>query len=303
MTDHPRQVLVFGAGGQVGRELVQGAVPAGFAVRGLTHADADIADADMVRDIMRRHRPDLIINCAAYTAVDKAETDIDRAFAVNEAGPRNLASVAVETGALLVHLSTDYVFDGRKSDAYTEDDLVAPTSVYGRSKEAGERAVRETAPRHLILRTAWVYAAHGSNFLRTMVRLASERDVIRVVADQHGTPTSATDLADAIRNLLPRLVETDAAYGTFHLTSGGRTTWHGFAKAIFECLAGQGKQVPKLEAVTSADYPTPAQRPAMSVLDCRKIAGAYGISPRPWQDAVVKTLDALLARDMERGWA
>jgi dTDP-4-dehydrorhamnose reductase len=198
MTDRLRTVLVFGAGGQVGRELIQRAAPRGFTLLGLTHAEADIADRAAVEAAVQRHRPAIIINTAAYTAVDKAEADRDRAFAVNEAGPRHLALAANDIGAALVHLSTDYVFDGRKTDAYVEDDPVAPTSVYGWSKAAGERGVRETIPRHLILRTAWVYATHGSNFLRTMVRLARERGVVRMIADQHGTPTSAADLVDAI---------------------------------------------------------------------------------------------------------
>jgi dTDP-4-dehydrorhamnose reductase len=301
MTDRLRSVLVFGAGGQVGRELMQRPAPRGFATLGLTHAQADIADRKAVEEAVRRHRPDIIVNAAAYTAVDKAESDLDRAFAVNEAGPRNLAAAAQDIGAVLVHLSTDYVFDGRKTDAYVEDDPVAPSSAYGRSKEAGERAVRETTPLHLILRTAWVYAAHGSNFLKTMVRLARERKLVRVVADQYGTPTSAADLADAIFAILPRLAEKDAALGTFHLTNAGRTTWNGFAQEIFAGLVRHGSPIPRLEAITTADYPTPARRPAMSVLDCKKIYGAYGIRLRPWQDGVAATLDALLAREMEGG--
>jgi dTDP-4-dehydrorhamnose reductase len=300
MTDRLRTVLVFGAGGQVGRELTQRPALPGFAIHGLTHADADIADREAIERAVQRYRPDIIVNAAAYTAVDKAETDPDRAFAVNEAGPRTLALAAKAIDAMLVHLSTDYVFDGCKTDAYVEDDPVAPVSAYGRSKETGERAVRETIPRHLILRTAWVYAAHGSNFLRTMVRLARERDMVRVVADQHGTPTSAADLADAIVAMLPQLGETNA-FGTFHLTNAGRTTWHGFAQTIFADLARRGSPVPRLEAITSAEYPTATRRPAMSVLDCRKIADAYGIRLRPWQEAAGATLDALLARDMERG--
>ena len=231
---------MFGAGGQVGRELIQRSPPAGIILHGLTHAEVDIADRVAVEAAVRRHRPNIIVNAAAYTAVDKAETERDRAFAVNETGPRNLASAASDSGAVLVHLSTDYVFDGGKTDPYVEDDRVAPTSIYGQSKEAGERAVRGATPRHLILRTAWVYAAHGANFLKTMLRLAREREVIRVVADQQGTPTSAADLADAILAVLPRLQE-NAAFGTFHLTNAGRTTWHGFAEAIFagRCPARQ----------------------------------------------------------------
>jgi dTDP-4-dehydrorhamnose reductase len=301
MSDQTRAVLVFGAHGQIGRELMQRSPAQRFALIGLTHADIDIADEKAVRDTVRRHRPDIVVNAAAYTAVDKAETDADLAFAVNEAGPRNLGSAADDMGTVVVHLSTDYVFDGRKTDPYVEDDPVAPVSTYGRSKEAGERALREATDRHVILRTSWVYASHGANFLRTMVRLASERDVIGVVADQHGTPTSAADLADAILALLPRLQNKNTAFGTFHLTNAGQTTWHGFAQAIFAGLSQRRSRVPHLRAITTADYPTPAARPAMSVLDCRKIASAYSIRLPPWQDAVSRTLNALVERETHRG--
>jgi dTDP-4-dehydrorhamnose reductase len=303
MTGRLRNVLVFGAGGQVGRELMQRPAPRGFAILGVTHGQADIADRKAVDEAVQLHRPDIIVNAAAYTAVGKAESELDRAFAVNEIGPRNIAAAAQDIGAVLVHLSTDYVFDGRKTEAYVEDDPVAPSSTYGRSKEAGEREVRKTISRHLILRTAWVYAAHGSNFLKTMVRLARERRVVRVIADQYGTPTSATDLADAILAILPRLTERDAARGTFHLTNAGWTTWNGFAQEIFMGLTRHGRPTPRLEAITTAEYPTPAQRPAMSVLNCQKIFGAYGIRLRPWEDAVKATLAALLALEVDGGLA
>jgi dTDP-4-dehydrorhamnose reductase len=301
MIDRLRNVLVFGAGGQVGRELMQRPAPRGFAILGLTHGQTDIADRKAVEEVVRQHRPDIIVNAAAYTAVDRAEIELDRAFAANETGPRNIAAAAQDVGAVLVHLSTDYVFDGRKTESYVEDDPVAPVSIYGQSKEAGEREVRKTISRHLILRTAWVYAAHGSNFLKTMVRLAGERTVVRVVADQYGTPTSAADLADAILAILPRLTERDAARGTFHLTNAGWTTWNGFAQEIFLGLTRHGRPTPRLEAITTADYPTPARRPAMSVLDCQKIFGAYGIRLRPWEDAVKATLAALLALEVDGG--
>jgi dTDP-4-dehydrorhamnose reductase len=298
-----RNVLVFGAGGQVGRELMQRPTPQGLAILGLTRAQADIADHKAVEEAVQQHQPDIIVNAAAYTAVDKAESELDRAFAVNQTGPRNIAAAAQDIGAVLVHLSTDYVFDGRKTKAYVEDDPVAPVSVYGQSKAAGEREVRKTISRHLILRTAWVYAAHGSNFLKTMVRLARERKVVRVVADQYGAPTSAADLADAILTILPRLTERDAARGTFHLTNAGWTTWNGFAREIFIGLTQSGHPAPRLEAITSTDYPAPAQRPVMSVLDCQKILGAYGIRLRLWQDAVKATLAALLAFEVDGGLA
>jgi dTDP-4-dehydrorhamnose reductase len=301
MSGDLRTILVFGAGGQVGRELMRRPTPPGFAVIGLAHREADIADGENIARVVRQHRPDVIVNAAAYTAVDKAESDIAAAAAANEVGPRHLAAAAQAAGAVLVHLSTDYVFDGTKADAYVEDDPVAPVSVYGRSKEAGERAVRETMPRHLVLRTAWVYAAHGHNFLRTMVRLARERDLVRVVADQHGTPTSAADIADAIFAIVAKLDEAAAPFGTFHLTNSGRTTWHGFAQAIFAGLDRKGHRLPRLEAITAAEYPTPARRPAMSVLDCGKIERSYGIRLRAWETAVADVLEAQLAAEMERG--
>lgn len=297
-----RKLLVFGAGGQVGRELTLGQTPAGVQVDGVNHDDADITDAGAVSRAVLRYTPDVIVNAAAYTAVDKAESDPDRAFAVNENGPRILARAARDAGAVLIHLSTDYVFDGRKSQPYLEDDAVAPASVYGRSKAAGEQAVREACPRHLILRTAWVYAAHGQNFLRTMLRLARERDLVRVVADQHGTPTAAADIAQAIFALAPKLGG-DAEFGTFHLTNSGRTTWHGFAEAIFADLKERGLPAPRVEAITTAEYPTPATRPAMSVLDGSKLERSYGLRLRPWQTALRDTVDALLAAEMERSSA
>jgi dTDP-4-dehydrorhamnose reductase len=303
MTGRLRTVLVFGAGGQVGRELMRRPAPQGFSIFGLTHAESDISDRKMIDEAVQRHSPDIIVNAAAYTAVDKAEVDVDRAFAVNELGARNLASAAQSIGAVLVHLSTNYVFDGRKTEAYVEDDPVAPSNTYGHSKEAGERHIRETTPRHLILRTAWVYSTHGSNFLKTMVRLAREREVVRVVSDQHGTPTSATDLTDAILAIFSRLSETIASFGTFHLTNAGRTTWDGFAREVFTNLAQRGDPVAQLEAIGTADYPTVAKRPAMSVLNCQKISSAYGIRLRPWQTGIAATLNTLLASELEGGRA
>jgi dTDP-4-dehydrorhamnose reductase len=301
--DRVNPILVFGAGGQVGRELMRAAVPRGLALLGLHQAEADISDREAVLRAVRQHRPAIIINAAAYTAVDKAESDSARAFAVNEVGPRNLAMAANEIGAILVHFSTDYVFDGIKTTAYHEDDPVGPIGIYARSKEAGERAVRESTPRHLILRTAWVYAAHGHNFLRTMLRLAGERDVVRVVADQHGTPTAAADLAKAVLALLPKLALADASFGTFHLTNAGRTTWHGFAQAIFARLAHRGCRTPRVEAIMTVDYPTPARRPEMAVLDCGKIARVYAIHLRAWEEALGETFEQLMAAELQRGEA
>jgi dTDP-4-dehydrorhamnose reductase len=289
-----QSILVFGAAGQVGHELRQRAAPHGVRLVGLTHAEVDITEAAAVSRAVERHRPAVIVNAAAYTAVDKAESDAQSAFAVNAEGPRILASAAREVGASIIQLSTDYVFDGAKPSPYLEDDAVGPVSAYGRSKEAGERAVRAAIERHVILRTAWIYAAHGHNFMRTMLRLCAERDVVRVVADQHGTPTAAADIADAVLSVTVRIMRDKPAFGTFHLTNSGRTTWYGFASRIFATIAARGRKVPRLEAITTAEYPTPARRPAMSVLDCGKIAGAYGIRLRSWEGALEEVLSPLL---------
>jgi dTDP-4-dehydrorhamnose reductase len=298
MSSAGNSILLFGAAGQVGNALRQRPAPPGFRLIGLTRAEVDITDRAAVLHAVERHRPAVIVNAAAYTAVDKAETDTQTAFAVNAEGARSLASAAREAGASIIQLSTDYVFDGAKASPYREDDAVGPMSAYGRSKEAGERAVRAANPRHVILRTAWVYAAHGNNFMNTMLRLGAERDVVRVVADQHGTPTAADDIADAVLCVAVRLTQPEPAFGTFHLTNSGRTTWYGFASRIFAAMAARGGRVPRLEAITTAEYPTPARRPAMSVLDCGKLAGTYGIRLRAWEEALDQVLSPLLGNRM-----
>lgn len=284
-------ILVFGAGGQVGHELVSRARD-GTPVIGLTHAEADICDANVVSSVVGRHRPAAIVNAAGYTAVDKAESDVARAFAVNEMGCRNLAHAATLNNSILVHLSTDYVFDGSKREPYVEDDPTGPLNAYGRSKEAGERAVRAECERHVIVRTAWVYSAHGVNFVKTMLRLAAGRDVVRVVDDQLGSPTSAPDISQAIFSIIAMLGDDKGAFGTFHLTNSGSTTWHGFAARIFGALAVRGGHVPRLERITSADYPAPAPRPKYSVLNCGRMKQAYGIALRPWENALDDVLSA-----------
>lgn len=300
MIDSSRPVLVFGAGGQVGQELVRQSSAEQFPVVGLKRAEADICDRSAVAGAVDRYRPAAVVNAAAYTAVDKAEGDERRAFAVNAEGAGNLARAAAAFGAPLIHISTDYVFDGRKDGPYRESDPVAPLGAYGRSKEAGERAVRAETPQHVILRTAWIYASHGHNFVRTMLRLAAERDIVRVVSDQHGTPTSAADLAQAIHRVIQRCLEDGAAFGTFHATNSGHTTWHGLAARIFCKLSARGGRAPRLEAIPTATYPTPAQRPGNSVLDCSHLKQTYGIVLRPWEAALDETLDQMLTGMAER---
>jgi dTDP-4-dehydrorhamnose reductase len=246
---------------------------------------------------MQRERPDMVINAAAYTAVDRAESEPDAAWAANCTGPARLAAACREAAIPLIHISTDYVFDGSKAGTYREDDPVNPLGVYGRSKEAGDRAIREALAEHVILRTAWVYSAHGHNFVKTMLRLAGERPVLRVVADQTGSPTSAADIAAAIAGVVRRLAAGGAQWGTYHFVGAGAVTWHGFAEAIFGLAAPWRGPPPRVEAITTADYPTPARRPANSVLDCRYIGEAFGITPRPWREALADVIRELYGSD------
>ena len=281
------KLLVLGAGGQVGRELARAALPAGMRLVAFDRAALDVTDAEAVAAAVARERPDVVINAAAYTAVDRAESEPAAAAAANAAAPGHIAAACAAAGAALIHYSTDYVFDGTKPGAYVEDDPVNPLGVYGRTKAAGERAVRAALERHVILRTSWVYAAHGRNFVRTMLRLADERGEVRVVADQHGAPTAAADIAAAT----VRIAAQGGPWGTFHFANAGETTWHGFAAAIF-ALAGK---TPRLSAIATAEFPTAATRPANSRLDCAKLAAAYGIVARPWQEALAPVVAELTA--------
>jgi dTDP-4-dehydrorhamnose reductase len=280
------KLLVLGARGQVGRELCRLGWPAGYTVAGFDRDRVDITERDAVIAAVARNRADIVINAAAYTAVDRAESEPEAAWAGNCTGPGYLAAACAEAGIPLVHISTDYVFDGTKRSPYREDDPVAPLGVYGQSKEAGDRAVREALHEHVILRTAWVYSAHGHNFMKTMLRLASERPSLRVVADQTGSPTSAADIAAAIAAVVRQVAAGNRRWGTYNFAGDGAVTWHGFAEAIFELAAPWRGAPPRVEAITTADYPTPVHRPANSVLDCTKIGEAFGIRPRPWREAL-----------------
>jgi dTDP-4-dehydrorhamnose reductase len=287
---------VFGAGGQVGHEVRRAAWPASVELVPLDRQAADITKAAGVGAVIARERPDLVINLAAYTAVDRAESEPALAWAVNCAGAAHIAAACGDDTIPLIHLSTDYVFDGRKNEPYREADAVNPLNVYGRSKEAGERAIRAAAPHHVILRTAWVYGTHGANFVKTMLRLAAERPVLRVVADQRGCPTAAADIAAALLAITRQIERGGTQWGTFHFASAGRTSWHGFAKEIvdlaWELGAWPSASRPRIEPISSDRYPTAAQRPMNSILDCRKIE-AFGISVPPWQSglpAVVREL-------------
>src|SRR6266436_2188090 len=287
------KILVFGAGGQVGREVCRAAWPSRYQLLPFERKAIDITGSASVSETVRRESPDLVINVAAYTAVDRAESEPEMAWAVNCAGAAHLAAACDESGAPLVHLSTDYVFNGRKIDAYREEDAVDPLGVYGRSKEAGERAVRAALEQHVILRTAWVFGASGINFVKTMLRLAGERPVLRVVADQRGCPTAAADIAAALIVIAEYIERGEARWGTYHFAGDAVISWHGFAEAIFELAVPQLAPHPKLEPIATEQYPTPAQRPMNSVLDCRRIEQAFGVSPSPWRASLASVIQEL----------
>jgi dTDP-glucose 4,6-dehydratase len=281
----PGFVLIVGRSGQVARALDEkgfGDVPHIAVGRDVVN----LADEDSISALFDTYQPCLVINAAAYTAVDKAEEDRDMAYTVNCDGVRCLAQHCAASDIPLVHLSTDYVFDGSKRSAYVESDPVAPLSIYGRSKADGEIAVREAIEKHVILRTSWVYSATGENFVNTMLRLAETRSQLLVVDDQHGSPTFAPDIADAIKTIVTEILEDRGKYGTFHLAASGSTSRHGFAQEIFERVGRTDLPVPKVVAISTANYPTPAKRPLNSRLDCSAIEKAYGIKLPDWQSSL-----------------
>lgn len=291
------RVLVTGANGQVGRELVSRGVQHDFEIIALDRSALDITDQDSVKREVNRSGVSLVVNGAAYTAVDRAESEPEIAFTVNRDGPTHLASVCEEAGIPLIHISTDYVFDGRKRGPYLETDPVSPMGIYGESKAAGEAGVRTYLQEHIILRTAWVYGIHGQNFVKTMLRLGQEHELVQVVADQYGCPTSAVDIAETILAIASYLRDgRKISWGTYHYCGRGVTTWHGFAEAIF-AVAGQyvGLTVKKVEPITTAEYPTPASRPANSVLDCSMLKKRFGISPKPWRDSLSRMIETLFS--------
>jgi dTDP-4-dehydrorhamnose reductase len=284
-------VLVVGAAGQVGFELLRAEWPSEVRLTGVSRHELDLEDRAAIDGLLRDVAPDLIVNAAAYTAVDKAEGDPMRAFAVNRDAVGQMAETCRQLGVPLIHLSTDYVFDGSQPTPYRETDPVAPLGVYGRSKEAGEAVLRDTLPAHVILRTAWVYGVHGHNFVKTMLRLGAERDELRVVADQQGCPTFARDIARAIVTIAQATADGQEAWGTYHFSGAGRTNWHGFAEKIFELSAPATGKRPLVQAIRTVDYPTPASRPANSVLDCSRVASAFGVVAPAWE----RSLQIMLA--------
>ncbi|OJU49765.1 MAG: dTDP-4-dehydrorhamnose reductase [Brevundimonas sp. 67-6] len=292
----PVHILITGGSGQVGLELQAADWPRGLVIHAPTRAELDLGDITSVQCAFARTPFAAVINSGAYTAVDKAETEVAAAFAANAMGPAVLADVTRRAGAPLVHVSTDYVFDGSKDDPYVEDDPVDPLGVYGASKLAGELAVRSGNPRSIVLRTAWVLSVHRSNFLKTMLRLAADRPALRVVVDQHGCPTSARDIAATLKTIILKMIaDIDAPTGVYHFVNAGETSWAGLAREVFALSAAAGGPSATVEGIPSAEYPTAARRPSNSRLSTGKLSHDYAIFPRPWQTAVAEIIAELNA--------
>jgi dTDP-4-dehydrorhamnose reductase len=294
------KLFVAGSTGQLARALADRAAASGVTILNAGRPQLDLERCQGA-EIIAAYAPDVIINAAAYTAVDAAEQDSARAVAVNRDGAAWLADIAAQRRIRFLHVSTDYVFDGSKSDAYCEDDAVNPQSSYGRTKLSGEDAVLAACASALVLRTAWIYSSHGQNFVKTMLRLAGERNVLRVVNDQVGNPTSADHLADALLAVAQRVVrDGDHPRGVYHVAASGAVTWFGFAQEIMRLAAEYHQPAVPVEPITTADYPTPARRPANSRLDCRKLARDFGLQLPSWKDGLAATMQTLLSGATDR---
>jgi dTDP-4-dehydrorhamnose reductase len=290
-----RPILVTGGSGQLATELADSA---GVPLVRVGRPEFDFDQPESIAAALHGAAPWLVVNAAAYTAVDAAETDVEAAYRANRAGPEILARLCAEAGVPLIHISTDYVFDGAKGTPYVEADPVEPQGVYGASKLAGESAVLAGCPHAIVLRTSWVYAAMGRNFVLTMLNLAETRDHLRVVADQFGCPTAARDLAAAIQAIAAH-IRADGWQphfgGVFHASGSGSTTWHGLACAVFAEAARHGLRVPRVDPITTAEYPTKAKRPADSRLDCSRLAAVFNVRLPPWRPSLARTIDTIFA--------
>jgi dTDP-4-dehydrorhamnose reductase len=292
------RVLLLGAGGQLGMQLARKLAPE-VELTALTRAELDFTDGDALRSAIRDAKPEIVINAAAYTAVDKAESEPELARLVNAVAPAVIATEVARTNGWLIHYSTDYVFDGSGTKPWVETDPTGPLSVYGQTKLEGELGIAASGCRHVILRTSWVYAAEGRNFLHTMLRLGREQEQLKIVDDQIGAPTSAEAITEATRSVLGQLAsagEDSAASGIYHLTCAGETSWCGFAQAIFTVFALQQK-APEVLPIPTEAYPTPAQRPSNSRLNCGKFAGQFGFRMPRWEDALNEVAAVLLPQE------
>jgi dTDP-4-dehydrorhamnose reductase len=292
------RLLLLGGTGQVGREF-RAHLPTGIDCIAPSRAELDLTDADSITRIISAGSWSAVVNAAGYTDVDRAESEPTLAFAINTDAPARLAAETGRRGIPLIHISTDYVFDGRKGASYVESDATGPLNAYGRSKLAGELGIRAATSRHVIIRTSWVYSPTGKNFVRTILRLAAERERLTIVADQRGCPTAARDIAKASLDVALRCAaEPDRApYGLYHFAGAGEATWFEFACAIIEMADGWLPRQPQVVPIKTADYPTKALRPADTRLDCAAMARVFGITARPWREALTATLDCLLAKE------
>jgi dTDP-4-dehydrorhamnose reductase len=292
-------ILVFGQNGQLGRELADAAAERNIPLVALSRADADIADLPSVERAIAEHRPRIVVNAAAYTNVDRAETEIAAANRTNKEGPAILARACHAGKIPLIHISTDYVFDGSKKGPYCETDDICPLGIYGQSKAAGEAAIISETGHFAIIRTAWLFGKYGHNFLKTMLRLAQSRDELTVVDDQHGCPTSARSLAAAILDIAPQLAADPALSGIYHFGGQPPTTWYDFARFIMSVQSAVTGRQPKVTPISSAQYGAPAPRPMNSVLDCTKMQRVFGIQGRPWQAETVDIFNNIRSQKTE----
>ncbi|MHC1725660.1 MAG: dTDP-4-dehydrorhamnose reductase [Syntrophobacteraceae bacterium] len=296
------RATVLGSRGMLARDLIESLVRSGCTAAGFDLPEVDITNEETIKASLLQsgHPPEVVINCAAYTAVDKAETDPEIAYAVNAGGPEKLAGICTPLKIPVIHISTDYVFDGHSPSPYREEDTPYPLSIYGKSKLDGEIAIRSNASEYLILRTAWLYGVHGQNFVKTILRLAREREELRIVSDQRGSPTWTQDLANAITLIISNIA-TDRVkipWGTYHFCNTGETTWYDFARAIVEeAQLYETLKVRRILPISTGDYPLPAKRPANSALDCRRISTTFKLHQPPWRQSLAAMVKALLSGD------
>ena len=296
------KIFVTGSKGQLGHELLIQGNNLGYEILPVDLPELDITDKTQVKHRLKKFQPSLVVNAAAYTNVDKAETEQNLAFAVNRDGPANLAGACAKFEIPLIHISTDFIFDGKKSSPYLETDQVSPLSIYGKSKQEGENEVRSRLKKHIILRTAWLYGVHGQNFVKTMLRLGREKEVISVVADQFGSPTSAADLANAVLQITYRIKYSgDINWGTYNYCGLGITTWHVFAEEILNLAKHYIPiKTKNVKPISTAEYPTRAIRPCFSALDCNLIKKNFGIKIKPWQDSLETVIRQLCQKKTEK---
>ena len=290
-------MLITGANGQLGRELVRQGRALNIALHAFKRQELDITQPNQVNTIVAKASPSLVVNAAGYTNVDKAEAEADLAFEVNKIAPAYLARCCADRNIALLHISSDYVFDGIKGKPYHETDPIAPLGIYGQSKAQGEVAIRSVLKNHIILRTSWLYGVYRHNFVKTMLGLGTQKKTIPVVADQFGSPTSAADLAAAVLTIAAKIGSAaDPDWGTYHYCGNGVTSWHGFAKEVLQLASSYVPlQTKHIEAITTAEYPTPAKRPPYSALDCSRIKKVFGITPKPWQQSLKRTIDRVFS--------